>query len=188
MYQKQTLQYQWLSWYLSTVFSRTQTPWLVVQFHVPMYCTNAGHWKEGELFRREYEPLFFQYGVDIVFNGHVHAYERSKPIYKNATAPCGTTHIVIGDGGNYENVYVPWRNDPAYVATTAFRESSFGAGGLNFLSSTTANFTWHRIACGAQQASTPVYTAAGNPATGAGNGYVTSDWTLGDNDMTYPSC
>ena len=185
---KTTLQYQWLSWYLANRINRAQTPWLIVQFHVPMYCSNTGHWKEGELFRLEYEPLFYQYGVDIVFNGHVHAYERSKPVYQNMTNPCGTTHIVIGDGGNYENAYVPWRNDP-YYTFSAFREASFGAGGLNVLSATQANFTWHRVACGAQsvfksnsvpgtQLNIPTNPALNTNNLG-GNGYTVADWTLG---------
>jgi dTDP-4-dehydrorhamnose reductase len=30
--------------------------------------------------RQLYEPLLIQYSADIVFNGHVHAYGRSKPV------------------------------------------------------------------------------------------------------------
>jgi hypothetical protein len=38
------------------------------------------HFKEVECFRQSYEPLLVQHGVDIVLNGHVHAYERIKPV------------------------------------------------------------------------------------------------------------
>ncbi len=34
-----------------------------------------------------YEPLFYEYGVDVVLNGHAHAYERSYPMY-NFTGWC----------------------------------------------------------------------------------------------------
>lgn len=31
--------------------------------------------------RSGYEPLMLKYGVDVMFFGHVHAYERTKPVY-----------------------------------------------------------------------------------------------------------
>ncbi len=49
-----------------------------------------------------YEPLLYKYGVDLVFNGHQHAYERSKPVYNWTLDDCGPMHITIGDGGNVE--------------------------------------------------------------------------------------
>ena len=49
-------------------------------------------------------------------------------------------HVV--DGGNYEGAYVPWRMPPP--TWSAFRESSFGIAGLEFISSTVANYSWHR--------------------------------------------
>ena len=105
-----------------------------MQFHVPMYCTNVGHYMEGEIFRRQYEPLLYKYGVDIVMNGHVHAYERSFPVYNNTVDPCGITHLVLGDGGNYENAYVPWI--VPQKSWSAFREASFGVASLNVMSAT----------------------------------------------------
>jgi acid phosphatase type 7 len=128
-----SLQYQWLTTYLAAV-DRTRTPWIMVQFHVPMYCTNVGHYMEGEIFRRQYEPLLYKYGVDIVMNGHVHAYERSFPVYNNTVDPCGITHLVLGDGGNYENAYVPWI--VPQKSWSAFREASFGVASLNVMSAT----------------------------------------------------
>ena len=149
-----TLQFQWLTNYLKTV-DRTRTPWLMVQFHVPIYCTNVGHYMEGEIFRKQYEPLLYKYGVDIVMNGHIHAYERSYPVYNNTVDPCGITHLVLGDGGNYQNAYVPWI-DPV-KPWSAFREASFGVASLTILSATQANFTWRRHACGSLSGGPPNY-------------------------------
>ena len=36
--------------------------------------------------------------------GHVHAYERSHPVYNYTVDLCGSVHITIGDGGNSEGV------------------------------------------------------------------------------------
>ena len=51
-----------------------------------------------------YEPLLYKYGVDLVFNGHQHAYERTKPVYNWTLDDCGPMHITIGDGGNAQAI------------------------------------------------------------------------------------
>ena len=40
------------------------------------------HYKEQECFMSIYEDVFYNAGVDVVLNGHVHAYERTHPMYK----------------------------------------------------------------------------------------------------------
>lgn len=59
---------------------RTKTPWLLVSTHAPWYVTYSGHYKENECMRQGYEPLMVKYGVDVMFFGHVHSYERTKPV------------------------------------------------------------------------------------------------------------
>lgn len=36
--------------------------------------------------------------------GHVHAYERTNPVYDYTVNKCGSVHITIGDGGNSEGL------------------------------------------------------------------------------------
>ena len=45
--------------------------------HVPLYSSNEVHYMEGESMRAVFESSFVHYKVDVVFAGHVHAYERS---------------------------------------------------------------------------------------------------------------
>ncbi len=72
------------------------------------------------------EDLLFEYGVDLLVAGHVHAYERSVPSLRGHPHKCGITHLTVGDGGNREGL------DPDYVHPTpswsAVKEASFGAG------------------------------------------------------------
>ena len=46
--------------------------------HHPMYSSGERHGPKTAL-RRALEPLFVKYGVDVVFAGHEHFYERMRP-------------------------------------------------------------------------------------------------------------
>ena len=105
--------------------------------------------------RLDMEDLFYTYGVDFVLQGHVHAYERTYPVYNNKLNPCGSVYLNLGDGGNYEGPYASWRQ-PADV-WSAFREGSFGIGELEIFSESAAKYQWHRTACGSSNTSAPVY-------------------------------
>jgi hypothetical protein len=48
--------------------------------------------------RRAYEPTFRRFGVDLVFNGHSHAYERMRPMFgwRTDATGCGAMHVTLG--------------------------------------------------------------------------------------------
>lgn len=73
---KYTPQWIWLKQELENV-DREKTPWLIVLMHAPIYNSNNAHFLEGESMRVVFEAWFCKYKVDIIFAGHVHAYERS---------------------------------------------------------------------------------------------------------------
>lgn len=97
-------QYKWLKSELRKT-DRTKTPWLLVMTHAPWYNSYAGHYKEAECFRNAYEPLLLEHQVDVMLHGHVHAYERTKPLADYKVDECGPVHITVGDGGNIEGLY-----------------------------------------------------------------------------------
>ena len=68
-------QYNWLVVDLSKI-NRQATPWVVAVFHAPWYNTNHAHQGGGEKMRIAMELLLYSVRVDVVFAGHVHAYER----------------------------------------------------------------------------------------------------------------
>jgi predicted phosphodiesterase len=87
----------------STNFDATQTTWLenalresrakwkVAVFHHPIYSSAKRHGSNPEL-RKRLEPIFMHYRVNVVFSGHDHIYERTKP--QN-----GIQYFVSGAGG-----------------------------------------------------------------------------------------
>ncbi|XP_074557303.1 purple acid phosphatase 2-like isoform X1 [Curcuma longa] len=149
---KYTPQYRWLEEELPKV-NRSETPWLIVLLHSPWYNSYNYHYMEGETMRVMFEPWFVQHKVDVVFAGHVHAYERSKRIsnvaYNIVNGKCepvadesAPVYITIGDGGNIEGLATNMTEpQPSY---SAFREASFGHAIFDIKNRTHAYYAWHR--------------------------------------------
>ncbi|GAV66095.1 Metallophos domain-containing protein/Metallophos_C domain-containing protein, partial [Cephalotus follicularis] len=134
-------QYKWLQADLENV-DRKKTPWIIVVLHAPWYNTNTAHQGEGESMRKAMERLLYKARVDVVFAGHVHAYERFTRIFDNKADPCGPVYITIGDGGNREGLALRYKNPAS--ALTLYREPSFGHGRLRLLDETRAYWSWQR--------------------------------------------
>jgi hypothetical protein len=99
-------QYNWLINDLQT----TSQTWKIVIFHEPPY--SAGANGSSLDIRNQLVPVFETYGVDVVFNGHEHAYQRTCPILNNActtTEDGGVVYLVTGGAGaNLYNVDEDW--------------------------------------------------------------------------------
>jgi predicted phosphodiesterase len=63
--------------WLEKELAASGSDWKIAYFHHPMY-TTARRGPEIEL-RKILEPVFVKYGVDVVFTGHEHIYERIYP-------------------------------------------------------------------------------------------------------------
>ncbi|HUQ95880.1 MAG TPA: metallophosphoesterase [Bryobacteraceae bacterium] len=80
-------QMTWLTRQLSASGSR----WKVAFFHHPLYSNARFHGPDIDL-RKRLEPVLREYGVNVVFTGHEHVYERLKP-------QSGIFHFVLGNSG-----------------------------------------------------------------------------------------
>jgi predicted phosphodiesterase len=85
-YEEESDQYHWLE----TDLSFTEKPYKIAVQHEGMYCA-GGHNSNMNL-RQSLEPLFNQYGVQIVFSGHNHFYQRTEEIN-------GTIYITTAGAG-----------------------------------------------------------------------------------------
>jgi predicted MPP superfamily phosphohydrolase len=80
-----------LDW-LEAELSKSGSEWKICFFHHPLYSSGRTHGSSLDL-RAKLEPLFTHYGVNVVFSGHDHVYERIKP-------QKGIYYFVSGSGGS----------------------------------------------------------------------------------------
>ena len=75
----------------------SKAEWKFVFYHFPSYDLGSHHSSWG---REDYLPVFRATGVDLVFTGHSHSYQRFRPVFvpgENERRPI--THIVAAGGG-----------------------------------------------------------------------------------------
>lgn len=88
---------QQLSW-LQDKLKGSTARWKIAYFHHPLYTCAKFHGPDIDL-RNQLMPLFTQYGVNAVWSGHEHVYERLKPQQ-------GIYFFLEGDSGQlrYHNI------------------------------------------------------------------------------------
>jgi predicted MPP superfamily phosphohydrolase len=69
----------------------SDSDWKIPFFHHPPYSSGERHGSDSQI-RQVLEPLFLKYNVSVVFSGHDHFYERTKP-------QKGIVYFVCGAGG-----------------------------------------------------------------------------------------
>ncbi|MBB6062547.1 putative phosphodiesterase [Thermosipho japonicus] len=79
-----SIQTEWLE----NDLKNTNKPYIVVLFHHPFFSNVKNR---GQQFRPTWHDLFVKYKVSVVFNGHIHHYER---FYKD-----GIMYVTTGGGG-----------------------------------------------------------------------------------------
>ena len=137
-------QYVWLETDLRGVNTKL-TPWIVVVMHCPWYNSNKAHHNETQtyLMKEAMEPLFLKYGVAVAFMGHVHAYERTHPVYRDVVTAGAPLYVTIGDGGNLEG-HASSYYDPA-PSWSAFRNGTqYGFGLFTVYNRTHAHWVWYK--------------------------------------------
>jgi hypothetical protein len=79
-----------LTW-IDRALRNAKEAWKIAYFHHPLYSDGGRHGSEVDL-RVRLEPMFVKYGMNVVYSGHDHIYERVKP-------QKGISYFVSGAGG-----------------------------------------------------------------------------------------
>jgi hypothetical protein len=66
------------AWVREQLRGASAATWKFVTFHQPAFTSDGSHSNEQRM--RLLVPIFQEFGVDVVFMGHVHCYERTHPI------------------------------------------------------------------------------------------------------------
>ena len=110
-----SVQFKWLEKELAA----SKAKWKFVCHHHPPYSSDENDygnlWKSnqgrhGDLRARELVPLYEKYGVDLVWNGHIHSYERTWRILGGkAVESGGPFYMITGGGGGGLETPAPTR-------------------------------------------------------------------------------
>jgi hypothetical protein len=79
-----------LDWFIDQL-SKDSKSWRIAFFHHPPYSSGGRHGSDDDV-RSVLHPLLVKHGIDVVFTGHDHFYERVKP-------QDGITYFVAGAAG-----------------------------------------------------------------------------------------
>ena len=101
---------------MDELFTSSVGRWKFAMHHRPVFSTCTRH-GSAEGLRDLWQPAFERNGVDMVFAGHNHIYERSVPIRGKAEQPIGEGTIYVVTGGAGAPLYVEseadWFNEVA---------------------------------------------------------------------------
>ncbi len=108
-------QFEWLREELS----KSKAVWKIACHHHPPYSSDEDDygnlWKtrvstRGDLRARQLSALYDEFGVDIVWSGHIHSYERTWPVREGrAVEQKGTVYMITGGAGGGLETAGPFR-------------------------------------------------------------------------------
>lgn len=98
--------------WLDSILEKNKSPWIILTLHYPFFSTKPQ--RDNEELRVHFKPIIDKYGVDLVLQGHDHAYGRGtvdnlsegSSIYDNQG---GTVYVVSVSGPKMYNISSdPW--------------------------------------------------------------------------------
>lgn len=107
-------QYAWLE----SALAASKATWKIVALHKPPYSSDEDDYGDtrkerpfgGDILQRFPVPLYEKHGVDIVWSGHIHSYERTHPmIGGKPVTEGGVVYMITGGGGGNLERPGPWR-------------------------------------------------------------------------------
>lgn len=89
--------------------------WKIAYFHHPLFNAGKHHGSDVDL-RAQLMPLFQRYGVNAVFSGHEHVYERVKPVNNIYFFVLGSSgKLMTNDFGSKKDLDVSFDSDQTFM-------------------------------------------------------------------------
>ena len=88
--------------WLDGVLARSRATWKIVAFHHPVYPSHP--WRDTPVLREQWVPVFDKHHVDLVLQGHDHAYLRTYPMrggHQAAAGSKGTVYVIAVSGDKF---------------------------------------------------------------------------------------
>lgn len=86
---------QLVDWVANDLATAKNATWRFVMFHHPGFNSSIDHYEQQQM--RLLSPVFEKHKVDVVFNGHVHNYQRTYPM---TFVPDGKGTLLVGGKDN----------------------------------------------------------------------------------------
>lgn len=114
------------TWLEQTLAERERIPHVFPTYHVPAYPSVRDYNDDVQKKVREnWVPIFEEYGVQVVFEAHDHAYKRSHPIRGGEVSPDGITYIGDGAWGTETREIASRQGHDAWYIASAASERHF---------------------------------------------------------------
>jgi len=114
----------------------TEQPWKIVLFHRGPY----GSYYSTEAVKTHWTPVFDEFGVDLVLNGHDHLYMKSYPMKGGVPVAEGegTVYVIGGSSGPkfYDRVDQPWQEKVFDRNIQIYSTVEVNGGALEFVAKT----------------------------------------------------
>ena len=95
-------QYQFIANDLRNAFKNPKIDWTIVVEHIPIYTSPSKHPSDSSI-RDLFHPLFDKYGVDLVFSGDNHNYQRTFPLKYNNNGENSNPLVLNKNTNDYNN-------------------------------------------------------------------------------------
>ncbi len=108
--------------WLDDRLARTDRTWKLVMFHHPVYASHP--WRESPALRDAWVPVIDRHHVDLVLQGHDHAYQRTYPLLANqrvGSASEGTVYVVAVSGDKYVDQTPRWYTEVGFANVSTYQ-------------------------------------------------------------------
>jgi hypothetical protein len=109
--------------WLAEVMAAPEARWRFVSFHHPPY--TGGKYQPDLTIQRALVPAMEEVGVDLVFNGHDHMYQRTHPLRGGQIVPPGEGIIYVISAAGGARIYEAADPRPDYIAVLDNQSFSF---------------------------------------------------------------